>query len=120
MQKKFADCQISLNLDKAYDLATRMIKSIFNINSLTRTNTCVTYTLSYDAENRLIGVSGINLSTVFTHDADGKRVQQVLNNVATKFIGNHYEVEGTTASKYYLAGTAIITKLSVAAPETFR
>lgn len=64
-----------------------------------------TYNLSYDAENRLIGVSGTNLSAAFTYDADGKRVQQVLNNVTTKFIGPHYEVEGTTVRKYYLAGT---------------
>jgi len=31
----------------------------------------------------------------------GKRVQQILNGVTTKFIGNHYEVEGTTLRKYY-------------------
>jgi len=31
----------------------------------------------------------------------GKRVQQVLNGLTTKFIGSHYEVEGTTIRKYY-------------------
>lgn len=63
-----------------------------------------TYTLAYDAENRLVSVTGPSLSATFTYDADGKRVQQVLNGVTTKFIGSHYEVEGTTIRKYYLAG----------------
>jgi YD repeat-containing protein len=64
-----------------------------------------TFNLSYDAENRMVGVSKTGLSATFVYDADGKRVQSTINNVTTKFIGSHYEIEGTTVRKYYFAGS---------------
>jgi len=67
-----------------------------------------TYTLAYDAENRLITVTGPILTASFTYDADGKRVQSVINGTTIKFIGAHYEVEGTTIRKYYFAGSSRI------------
>jgi RHS repeat-associated protein len=79
-----------------------------------------TFNLSYDAENRMISVSGTGINVAFTYDADGKRVQQVLNNATTKFIGNHYEVEGTTVRKYYLAGASrVAMRTGTSAPVYF-
>jgi len=65
------------------------------------------YTLSYDAENRLVQVQK-NGSTIasFTFDADGKRVKSVMDGETTLFVGAHYEVKnGNQITQYYLAGT---------------
>ena len=79
-----------------------------------------TFNLGYDAENHMISVSRTGLNAAFTYDADGKRVKQVLNGVTTKFIGNHYEVDGTTIRKYYLAGaTRIAMRTGTNAPVYF-
>jgi len=68
----------------------------------------------------MISVSRTGLNAAFTYDADGKRVKQVLNGVTTKFIGSHYEVEGTTIRKYYLAGaTRIAMRTGTNAPVYF-
>jgi RHS repeat-associated protein len=56
----------------------------------------------------MVGVTGTGINVAFTYDTDGKRVHQVLNNVTTKFIGSHYEIEGTTVRKYYFAGSTRI------------
>jgi hypothetical protein len=37
--------------------------------------------------------------------ADGNRVQSTINGTATTFVGNYYEVSGSTVTKYYMAGT---------------
>jgi YD repeat-containing protein len=37
-----------------------------------------TYTLGYDAENRLVSVSGPSLSAQFTYDGDRRRVKSVI------------------------------------------
>jgi YD repeat-containing protein len=79
-----------------------------------------TFNLSYDAENRMVGVSKTGLSATFVYDADGKRVQSTINNVTTKFIGSHYEIEGTTVRKYYFAGsTRIAMRTGTDAPVYF-
>jgi RHS repeat-associated protein len=81
-----------------------------NGNMTTRVVNGQTYTLGYDAENRLTTVTGPNsFSAMFTYDADGKRVKSVINGVTTSFIGNHYEVTGSSITKYYYAGTSRIT-----------
>ena len=41
----------------------------------------------------------------FVYDGDGKRVAQTINGVTTYFIGAHYEVSGSTVTKYYFAGS---------------
>jgi YD repeat-containing protein len=69
----------------------------------------VTFTLSYDAENRLVGVTwGTSNSAAFNYDDDGKRVKSVItvNGVTTTtgYIGNYYEVSGGVITKYYYAG----------------
>jgi hypothetical protein len=39
------------------------------------------------------------------YDGDGRRVKSIFNgNTTTYFVGNHYEVTGSTITKYYYAG----------------
>jgi hypothetical protein len=42
-----------------------------------------TVTLNYDAENRLVTVTGTNLSALFTYNGDGQRVKSVIGNETT-------------------------------------
>jgi RHS repeat-associated protein len=72
------------------------------------------FTLNYDAENRLVSVSGASTAN-FVYDADGKQVKTVVNGVTTYYVGNHYELKGTTVTKYYFAGA---TRLAVRAGTT--
>ena len=67
------------------------------------------YMLSYDAENHLAEVKK-NGSTVatFVYDGDGARVKSTINSVTTSFVGSHYEISGTTVTKYYFAGASRI------------
>jgi RHS repeat-associated protein len=65
------------------------------------------FTLNYDAENRLISVTGAAPAN-FYYDADGKQVKAVVDGVTTFYIGNHYEVKSGVVTKYYFAGTTRI------------
>jgi len=38
----------------------------------------------------------------FVYDSDGRRVKSTIDGVTTYFIGGHYEVTGSTVTKYYL------------------
>ena len=76
-----------------------------NGNQTTRVIGAQTYTLGYDAENRLVSVAGPALTASFVYDGDGGRVKSTVNGVLTTFVGAHYEITGTTATKYYFAGT---------------
>ena len=60
-------------------------------------------TLSYDAENRLTGVSGTTTAN-FTYDGDGRRVKGVEGGVTTVYIGNYYEWSAGDSTSYYYAG----------------
>jgi RHS repeat-associated protein len=73
----------------------------------------VTYTLIYDAENRLymINETGTNPEVVtgeYVYDGDGNRIKTIVDGKTTYYIGNYYEkiVEGnnTTIKKYYYSG----------------
>lgn len=75
-----------------------------NGNQTTRNIGGSTFTLGYDAENRLVSVSGPSLSAQFTYDGDGRRVKSVINGSTTVFVGNYYEVAGGVVNKYYFAG----------------
>jgi RHS repeat-associated protein len=63
------------------------------------------YLFSYDAENRLVGVS-VAITASFTYDGDGNRVKSVIGGVTTTFIGAHFEWTGSTSTmvRYYFAG----------------
>jgi RHS repeat-associated protein len=65
-----------------------------------------TYTLTYNAENRLVQVSGAATAS-FVYDGDGKRVLAIEGGTTTVFIGNYFEWSGTAvnAVRYYYAGT---------------
>jgi YD repeat-containing protein len=71
----------------------------------------VTYTLGYDAENRLVSVTATNLSATFTYDGDGNRVKTSITMGGTTtriaYIGGHPEWNydaGVPLTRYYFAG----------------
>ena len=72
--------------------------------------------MTYDAENRLTGVSG-NVTASYVYDADGNRVKSVLNGETVIYVGNLYEkkVMGgvTTHIKYdYFGGRRIAVRVA--------
>ncbi|MFZ1598262.1 MAG: hypothetical protein WAW26_20655 [Anaerolineae bacterium] len=69
----------------------------------------VTYTLVYDAENRLQQVKqGSTVLASYTYDADGARVKAVIGSSTTVYVGSLYEQtttgSSTTITKYDQAG----------------
>lgn len=54
----------------------------------------------------------------FVFDGDGRRVAQIINGVTTYFIGAHYEVTGSTVTKYYFAGTSRIAMRKYTVPSS--
>jgi RHS repeat-associated protein len=67
------------------------------------------FTLNYDAENRLVSVTGAATAS-FVYDGDGKQIKATVNGTTTVYVGNHYEVKNSVVTKYYFAGT---TRLAV-------
>jgi RHS repeat-associated protein len=67
---------------------------------------CGREALTYDAENRLTGVSG-GANASFAYDGDGNRVKGTVNGVTTVYVGNYYEYNVNTgvATSYYYAGS---------------
>ena len=73
------------------------------------------YHLTYDAENRLVSVSG-GTSATFYYDGDGNRVKGTIGGITTTYIGNpsvpsgqgYFEWTGSTSTmkKYYYAGAS--------------
>jgi RHS repeat-associated protein len=82
------------------------------------------FALGYDAENRLVKVcqdpsnnaicdTGETVVASFVYNGDGERVKSTLNpsagsgqaSVTTTFVGSHYEITGSTVTKYYFAGS---------------
>jgi RHS repeat-associated protein len=84
-----------------------------NRNMITRHVGSQNFTFAYDAENRLVSVSGDSTAS-FTYDADGARVKSVMEGETTYFVGNHYEVTGSAVTKYYMAGTSRVAIRKVA------
>ncbi len=74
-----------------------------NGNLTSRTTGGQSFTLTYDAENRLVGVSGAATAS-FVYDGDGRRVKGTVNGVTSYYVGDHYEVSGGVVKKYYSAG----------------
>ncbi len=77
-----------------------------NGNMTTRKVGATTYTQGWDAENRLVSVSGTGLSSTFSYDGDGTRVKGTVNGTVTAYVGNWFEWTGSTSTmkKYYYAG----------------
>ncbi len=78
-----------------------------NGNQVTRNVSGSSYTLGYDAENRLVSVAGAATAT-FVYDGDGNRVKgEIIGGATTTYIGNYAEwISGSPGSlvKYYYAG----------------
>ena len=52
-------------------------------------------------------------NATFIYDGDGKRVKSIINSaITTYFVGAHYEVSGSTVTKYYYAGAQRIAMRS--------
>ena len=68
------------------------------------------YVLSYDAENRLVGVKKNDVSIAsFVYNGDGSRVKGVITETQTTttlFVGGYFEWTGSksTMMRYYTAG----------------
>ena len=78
-----------------------------NGNQTTRTVSGQTYTLLFDAENRLVQIKkGSNVQATYTYDGDGNRVKAEVGSTTTTFVGKTLEWSGSTASmkRYYNAG----------------
>ena len=69
------------------------------------------YNLTYDAENRLTGVSG-SVTASYVYDGDGNRVKETIAGVTRVFVGNHYEVDNGVVKKYYYAGATRVAENS--------
>jgi RHS repeat-associated protein len=89
-----------------------------NGNQVTRVVGADTFTLIYDAENRLVEVkkNSVTIAT-FTFDGDGKRVKSVINGETILFVGAHFEQKGGQATKYYFAGATRIAMRKYTIPQ---
>jgi RHS repeat-associated protein len=77
-----------------------------NGNQTTRViNGVGTFYLTYDAENRLVNVSG-TLSASFLFDGDGNRVKSTIGSSTTTFVGTYYEIISSSITKYYYQGAS--------------
>jgi len=85
-----------------------------NGNMTTRKVGATTYTQGWDAENRLVTVSGTGVSASFSYDGDGVRVKGTVNGAVTAYVSNWFEWTGSTSTmkKYYYAGAQRIAMRS--------
>jgi len=68
--------------------------------------------LSYDAENRLTGMTGAVAET-HVYDRDGVRVRAVITtpvSIASIYIGNYFEITGGITRTYYYAGNVRVAE----------
>ena len=86
-----------------------------NGNMTTRSDGSGAYLQEFDVENRLVAITNtLTLSvTRFVYDGSGARVMTIEpDSSSTIFVGEHYEVEGsTTRSYYYLGGQRIAMRV---------
>ncbi len=79
-----------------------------NGNQTTRTVGGITYTLIYDAENRLVQIKrGNDVLATYYYDGDGNRIRTEVGSTITTYIGSYLErecIDSTcTMKKYYAA-----------------
>lgn len=53
----------------------------------------ITYTLTYDMENRLTAITGGSVSARYLYDGDGKRALSVVGDTRTLYIGDYFEAQ---------------------------
>ncbi len=103
-------------LSKAHAVVTAGSNSYcydLNGNMVKRTVSGQSYTLAYNAENQMSGVSGA-ASAAFVYDGSGVRVKGTAGGVTTVYIGNYFEWTGSTSTlvKYYYAGAVRVAMRS--------
>ena len=76
-----------------------------NGNQTSRSVGGQSYTLTYNAENQLVSVSGAATAS-FLYDGDGVRVKGTVNGVTSYYPNRYYEVTGGVVKKYYYAAPA--------------
>jgi YD repeat-containing protein len=78
-----------------------------NGNVVKRTIGGVTYTLTYDYENRMTGVTGGSTTAAFVYDGDGNRVKSTINGTTVYYVGNYFETSDTlaTTKTYFYEGS---------------
>jgi len=54
----------------------------------------------------------------FVYDGDGNRVKSTINGTTTTFVGAHYELTGSTVTKYYFAGASRIAMRKYTIPSS--
>lgn len=70
-------------------------------------------TMTWDGDGRLAAVTRNGVTTTYTYDADGARIQQVEGSTTRRYLGDDYEVDvtGGSTTKYILvAGTLVARK----------
>jgi len=70
-------------------------------------------TLTWNGDNRLASVVRNGVTTTYTYDADGARLQQVEGGSTRRYLGDDYEVDvtgGTTTKYVSVAGTLVARK----------
>ena len=87
-----------------------------NGNMTTRMDASVTYTQSWDAQNRLGSVAAPGKETAWVYDADGARAIKVSGPITTVYIGGSVEVQisGTmrlTTTYYFFGGARIAMRV---------
>jgi len=85
-------------------------KGSFSYDANGNMTTRASYTLKYDQANRMVEDSGGGITATFVYDGDGVRVKGTVGGVTTIYIGEHYEVSGTTVKKYYYSGGARVAE----------
>ncbi len=80
-----------------------------NGNMTSRVVDDVSYTLTYDEENRLISVTG-GVTVTFAYDGDGNRVRKEEDGEVTHYPNRYYEsTPGSGSTKYYFADGQLVT-----------
>ena len=81
-----------------------------NGNMVSRTINSTSYTLAYDAENRLTGVIWGTNSAAFLYEGDGNRVKATVPGASVVYIGSYFEWTGSASTmvSYYYAGSVRI------------
>ena len=93
-------------------LVLETARDVPNGNQITRNISGSSYTLGYDAENRLVNVSGA-ATTAFVYDGDGNRIKATVSGATTTYVGNYFEWTGSTSTMnirawyYYAGGTRV-------------
>lgn len=68
-------------------------------------------TMTWGGDNRLATVTTGGVTSTMTYDADGDRIQQVEGSTVHRYLGDDYEIEGDTTTKYVsLGGVPVATK----------